>query len=156
MPQMTVWPMRIAWWIPKATHTRALAHARTQTRMAFPLQQWLRERSSMLRLYIQCLLFRSVVQQHFVVTLRYTVLQRQKSLDRYLIHQHLCMFFVYEGESFIYLFIFVDNILRPPLLSSGQSFWLQIQRCRVRFPAQPDFLSSSGSGTGSTQPCEVN
>ena len=34
--------------------------------------------------------------------------------------------------------------------------WLQIQRSRVRFPALPDFLSSSGSGTGSTQPREVN
>ena len=40
--------------------------------------------------------------------------------------------------------------------SSGQSFCLQIQRSRVRFPALPDFLSSSGSGTGSTQPREVN
>ena len=47
-------------------------------------------------------------------------------------------------------------IIRPPLWSSGQSFWLQIQRSRVRFPALPDFLSSSGSGTGSTQPREVN
>ena len=45
---------------------------------------------------------------------------------------------------------------RPPLWSSGQSFWLQIQRSRVRFPALPDFLSSIGSGTGSTQPREVN
>jgi hypothetical protein len=27
---------------------------------------------------------------------------------------------------------------------------------RVRFPALPDFLRSSGSGTGSTQPCEYN
>ena len=45
---------------------------------------------------------------------------------------------------------------RPPLWSSGQSFWLQIQRYRARFPALPDFLSSSGSGTGSTQPREVN
>jgi len=46
-----------------------------------------------------------------------------------------------------------------PLWSSGQSFWLQIQRSRIRFPALPDFLSSSGSGTGSTQsrePREVN
>ena len=45
---------------------------------------------------------------------------------------------------------------RPPLWSSGQSFWLQIQRSRVRSPALPDFLSSIGSGTGSTQPREVN
>ena len=46
--------------------------------------------------------------------------------------------------------------VRPPLWSSGQSFWLEIQRSRVRFPALPDFLSSSGSGTGSTQPREFN
>jgi hypothetical protein len=32
----------------------------------------------------------------------------------------------------------------------SQSFCLQIQRSRVRFPALPDFLRSSGSGTGST------
>ena len=30
-------------------------------------------------------------------------------------------------------------VSRPPLWSSGQSFWLQIQRSRVRFPALPDF-----------------
>ena len=44
---------------------------------------------------------------------------------------------------------------RPPLWSSGQNLWLQIQRSRVRSPALPDFLSSSGSGTGSTQLREV-
>jgi hypothetical protein len=42
------------------------------------------------------------------------------------------------------------------LWSSGQSSWLQIQRSRVRFPALPDYLRSSGSGTGSTQPREDN
>jgi hypothetical protein len=46
--------------------------------------------------------------------------------------------------------------LRPPLWSSGQSFWLQIQRSRVRFPSLPDFLRGSGSGTGSTQPREYS
>ena len=30
-------------------------------------------------------------------------------------------------------------VMIPPLWSSGQSFWLQIQRSRVRFPALPDF-----------------
>jgi hypothetical protein len=40
--------------------------------------------------------------------------------------------------------------------SSGQCSCLQIQRSRVRFPALPDFLRSSGSGTGSTQPREYN
>ena len=53
---------------------------------------------------------------------------------------------------------FINSVvrMRPPLWYSGQSFWLQIQRSRVRFPALPDFLSNSGSGTGSTQPREVN
>jgi hypothetical protein len=32
----------------------------------------------------------------------------------------------------------------PPLWSSGQSSWLQIQRSRIRFPAPPDLLRSSG------------
>jgi hypothetical protein len=40
--------------------------------------------------------------------------------------------------------------------SSGQSSWLQIQSSRVRFPALPDFLRSSGSGKGSSQPGEYN
>ena len=53
---------------------------------------------------------------------------------------------------YIYIYIYIG----PPLWPSGQSFWLQIQRSRVRSPALPDFLSSSGSGTGSTQPREVN
>jgi hypothetical protein len=37
---------------------------------------------------------------------------------------------------------------RLSLWSSGQSFWLQIQRSRVRFPAVPDFLRSSGLERG--------
>jgi hypothetical protein len=45
--------------------------------------------------------------------------------------------------------------IRPPLWSSGQGFWLQIQRSRVRFPELPHFLSGSGSGTGCTQPREL-
>jgi hypothetical protein len=46
---------------------------------------------------------------------------------------------------------------RPPLWSSGQRSWLQIQSSRVRFPALPDFLTSScGPGTESTQPHQDN
>ena len=48
------------------------------------------------------------------------------------------------------------QLINLDMRSSGQSFWLQVERSRVRFPALPDFLSSSGSGTGSTQPREVN
>jgi hypothetical protein len=55
--------------------------------------------------------------------------------------------------------IFQKTILKIfnfSLWSSGQSSWLQILRSRVRFPVIPDFLRSSGSGTGSTQPREDN
>jgi hypothetical protein len=52
--------------------------------------------------------------------------------------------------------IFFIVYRRPYLWSSGQSSWLHIQISRVRFPALPDLLRSSGSGTGSTQPREDN
>jgi hypothetical protein len=42
-------------------------------------------------------------------------------------------------------------LILKPLWSSGQTFWPW-----VRFPALPDFLRSSGSGTGSTQHREDN
>jgi hypothetical protein len=42
----------------------------------------------------------------------------------------------------------------PTLYSSGQSFWLLNQRSRIRFPAIPEFLNNSVSGTGFTQPRE--
>jgi hypothetical protein len=44
-PQMAIWRMRIACWIPKATNT-ILEYV---ILISFPLQQWLRERASMLR-----------------------------------------------------------------------------------------------------------
>jgi hypothetical protein len=60
------------------------------------------------------------------------------------------------GNWKLYDFVKCYLIKRPPLWSCGQSSWLQIQRSRVRFPALPDFLRSSESGTGSTQPREDN
>jgi hypothetical protein len=52
--------------------------------------------------------------------------------------------------------IAISIISWPPLWASDQSSWLQIQRSRIRFPALPDFLRSSGSGTGFTHPREDN
>jgi len=50
-PQMKIWRMRIACWRPKVTD----AHAEYVKLIAFPLQQWLHERASMLRCtYIAC------------------------------------------------------------------------------------------------------
>ena len=51
-PQMTVRRMRIACCIPKATNT----HSQYVILIALPLQQWLRERASVLRYtHIACL-----------------------------------------------------------------------------------------------------
>jgi hypothetical protein len=44
-PHMTIWRMRIACWIPKATN----AHSEYAILIAFPLQQLLHERASLLR-----------------------------------------------------------------------------------------------------------
>ena len=50
--QMTVWRMRIACWISKATHT----YSEYVVLIAYPLQQWLHERATLLRYtYIVCL-----------------------------------------------------------------------------------------------------
>jgi hypothetical protein len=38
-PQMTIWRMRIACWLPKATNT----HSECVISIAFPLQKWLHE-----------------------------------------------------------------------------------------------------------------
>jgi len=43
-PLMTLWRMRVACWITKATDT----HSEYVTLIALPLQQWLQERASML------------------------------------------------------------------------------------------------------------
>jgi hypothetical protein len=48
MPQMTIWSMRIACWIPKVMDT----HSEHVTLIVIPLQQWLNESTSMLRLYV--------------------------------------------------------------------------------------------------------
>jgi len=50
--QTTIWRMRAAYWIPKLTNT----HSEYITLIAFPLQHWLHERSSVLRnTHIACL-----------------------------------------------------------------------------------------------------
>jgi hypothetical protein len=61
-PQKTIWRMRFACWITKAAHTHARAHTHREyvIRIAFPLQQWLRERTLMLRYtYIEYPVIRS-------------------------------------------------------------------------------------------------
>ena len=54
-PQVTIWRMRIAGWIPESTNT----HSEYVILITIPLQKWLYERPSMLRLtYIAaCLVY---------------------------------------------------------------------------------------------------
>jgi hypothetical protein len=71
-PQMAIWRMRIACWIPKATNT----HSEYETLIAFPLQQRFHERASMLRYsYIACLGFVQypVLTCHYIIPATYPV-----------------------------------------------------------------------------------
>jgi ABC-type proline/glycine betaine transport system permease subunit len=62
-PQMTIWRMRIASYILKATNTLS----GYVIRITFPLQQWLRERASVLRsTYVACL-FESIIRINFTL-----------------------------------------------------------------------------------------
>jgi hypothetical protein len=55
-------------------------------------------------------------------------------------------------ELHLNIYIVYIQFIGPPLCAGGQSSRLQVQRSRVRFPALPDFLKSSGFGTKYTQP----
>jgi len=61
--QLTIWRMRIAYWIPKATNI----HSEYVIRTPFSQQQWLHERASLLRYtYIACLVILLFVKpSHF-------------------------------------------------------------------------------------------
>ena len=62
-PQMTIWRMRIACWIPKATDT----HSEHVILIAFLLQQWLHQRASMSRYaYIACLVSQQCTSPVFI------------------------------------------------------------------------------------------
>ena len=55
-PQMKVWRMHIACWIPKATYTHTHTHSICVIFIYFPLQQWLNEHASISTYtYVACL-----------------------------------------------------------------------------------------------------
>jgi len=75
--RMTIWCIRLACWIAKATNT----HSKCVTRIAFPLQQWLHKRASILcHAYIASILL-SVTQK--------SNLGLGRSLLRFLYNTHL-------------------------------------------------------------------
>ena len=53
--------MRIAYWIPKATHTHI--HSEYVIIIAFLRQQWLHERASMIHLYVRLAVFKKSSRQ---------------------------------------------------------------------------------------------
>ena len=77
---MTIWRTRIACWIPKATNT----HSEYVIVITFLLQQWLHERTSMLRcMYTACLLM-YVVHEKSVLVFKFRII----------------LFWLYKGDSY--------------------------------------------------------
>ena len=79
-PPMTIWRMRIACWIPKATKT----HSEHVILVAFPQQQWLHEHASTLR-YRVLLGFTAVTTRTvilFVTSSRYL----KTFTEKYILH----------------------------------------------------------------------
>jgi hypothetical protein len=70
--------------------------------------------------------------------------------------QALCYGRPWAQDQMMWMIFFnLSDLSWPPLWSSGQSSWPQIQRSGS-IPGATRFLRSNGSGTGSTQPREYN
>jgi len=66
-PQMTIWRMRIACWLTKATNT----HSEYVMLLSFPQQQWLHKGASLLRCtYTDCFFFYILVTVHLDIILK--------------------------------------------------------------------------------------
>jgi len=64
-PQMTIWRIRSAHWIPKNTNT----HSECVIQIVFLLQQWLHERASMLgHTYIACIVINKLKEIHVIIS----------------------------------------------------------------------------------------
>ena len=75
-PQIIIWRMRIACWIPKATNT----HSEYVILIAFPLQQWLHERASVLRhTYIACIVNFSIINWSVFLVERDFILSEERN-----------------------------------------------------------------------------
>ena len=72
---MPIWRMRLAWWIIKATDT----HSEYVILNAFPLEQWLHERTSLLRYGTRQVMLQLYPQNEDTVKFEIQVLRYRKS-----------------------------------------------------------------------------
>jgi hypothetical protein len=63
-PQLTMWRMRIVFWVPKATNI----HSENVTLFDFPVQQWLHESASVLRYTYNACLVNMIRTVHMLTT----------------------------------------------------------------------------------------
>ena len=142
-PHVTMWRMRIACWTPKATNT----HSGCVILLVFPLQQWLRERASVLTLYVNCL---SCFAQSYCTNLK---CQRERitCFAPRIFSKNVCGLQMPIGPIFIYLQLhdvarcnFVCRIARQIYLAGV------LLRCNlVQVPASSWIVKSAPSITGS-------
>jgi hypothetical protein len=97
---MTIWSVRIACWIPKATNT----HSGCVLLIAFPLQQWLHERVSMLRYtYSACcgLLSEDVILWDNMASNVREVSELERLWKDVVVAGFMCLHFLYEARRFV-------------------------------------------------------
>jgi hypothetical protein len=76
---MTIWLMRIACWIPKATNT----HLGCVILITFPLEQWLHEGASMLRYTYIGSLVKNISTTHIGTAAIFRILLEPHSTQQY-------------------------------------------------------------------------
>ena len=75
---MTIWRLRMACWIPKATNT----YSDCVMIIAFPLQQWLQERASVLLIPILPVFFISRITYAWFIILKFSMLLEYRALNK--------------------------------------------------------------------------
>ena len=108
--------MRIACCIPKATDT----HSEYVILIAFPLQQWLCERSSILRLYVNCLSCYKSLMSFF----------QSREGEDFVFGRRKAVNILCPGNSILKVFLFY-SALCVCRTSYGDSFWIIYYRVKA-------------------------
>jgi hypothetical protein len=99
-PQMTIWRMRIAYWLPKPTNTQS----EYVIRIAFPFQNWLQERTSVSRsVYIASLVSKSgelfEMYSHIVMAAILFRIVKSVDLSHYVTSHREYLLFLHFGRT---------------------------------------------------------